>query len=112
MRLSRQLRVGAAFDPERTTGVPLTIALDADVRTYATSFGDRRVVALGGEHWLFGKRLGVRAGARVNTVGRRERSASAGASLTIRPGVYADGYGVRGGSSDEHGWGLALRVSF
>ena len=112
MRLPRQVRVGVAVDRERVGGVPLTIAVDADVTAYRTPTGRRRVVALGGERWLMAKRVGVRAGARMNAVGPRERSATAGASVAIRTGVYVDGHAVRGGSADDKGWGLAARVSF
>lgn len=112
LRLPRQVRMGVAFDPEMATGVPLTVALDADVRAYATTSGDRRVVAVGAEQWFAGKRVGVRAGGRFNTVGERERSATAGLSLAVRAGLYIDGHAVRGGSADEKGWGLAARVSF
>jgi hypothetical protein len=111
-RLPRQWRVGAAFDAERAGGAPLTVAVDADVRTYDAGTGDRRAVAAGVERWFQGRRFGVRGGGRFNTVGRRERSATVGASVAVRSGVYVDGYGVKGGSADEEGWGLAARVSF
>ena len=112
LRLPRQFRVGAAFDPERATGVPLTISLDADVRVYDTGTGERRVVAAGAEQWFMAKRFAVRAGGRFNTVGLRERSATAGATVAVRSGLYVEGHVVRGGSPDEQGWGLAARVSF
>ena len=112
MRLPRQIRVGAAFDPELATGVPLTVAFDADVRAYATPWGARRVLALGAEHWFLAKRVGVRAGGRVNTRGARERSATAGLTVAMRAGLYLDGHAVRGGSADERGWGVAARVSY
>ena len=112
LRLPRQFRVGAAFDPERATGVPLTISLDADVRAYDPGSGERRVVAAGAEQWFMAKRFGVRAGGRFNTVGLRQRSATAGATVEVRSGLYVEGHVVRGGSADEQGWGLAARVSF
>ena len=112
MRLPRQIRVGAAFDAEAAARIPLTIAFDADVREYATPSGARRVVALGAEHWFLAKRVGVRAGGRVNTRGGGERSATAGLTVAMRGGVYLDGHAVRGGSADEKGWGLGARVSF
>ena len=112
VRLPRQIRVGAAFDPERETGIPLTIALDADVRTYETATGERRVVAAGAEQWFRSRRFAVRAGGRFNTAGARERSATAGATVALRSGLFVDGHVVRGGSAGEEGWGLAARVSF
>jgi hypothetical protein len=112
MILPRQIRVGVAFDPQNATGVPLTVALDADVRTYATPSGERRMVALGVEHWLFTRRVGVRAGGRVNTRGEHELTATAGLTVALRGGAYLDGHVVRGREIDEQGWGLATRISF
>lgn len=112
VRMPRQTRVGAAFDAETAAGVPLTIALDADVDAYPTPSGARRVVALGAEQWLLARRIAVRAGGRMNTVGARERLATAGASVAMRGGLYVDGHVVRGRSADEKGWGVAARVSF
>lgn len=112
LRLPRQIRVGAAFDPENVTGVPLTVALDVDVRSYVTPSGGRRMVALGVEHWFLTKRVGVRAGGRLNTRDDRDRSATGGATVALRGGFYIDGYAVRGRMTDEKGWGLATRISF
>lgn len=112
IRIPRQVRLGVAFDSEVTTGLPLTMAVDLDVHRYATTTGERRVVAVGAERWFLDRRFGVRGGGRFNTAGARERSASAGASVAVRPGVYVDGHAVRGGTADERGWGLAARVSF
>ena len=77
-----------------------------------TPSGARRMVALGVEHWLLAKRIGVRGGGRVNMRGARERSVTAGLTVAVRAGLYLDGHAVRGGSADEKGWGLAARVSF
>jgi len=110
--LPRQARIGGAFDGDIGLSVPLTIALDADVQRYAGPGGDRRVIAVGAEHWLVRRRLAVRGGARFNTVGAQERSASAGGSVALRSGMYLDAHAVFGGAADERGWGLAARVSF
>ena len=112
MRLPRQARIGVAFSPEDATGVPLTVALDADVWRYSAGSADRRVVAIGAEQWLMSKRVGVRAGGRLNTVADRNASATAGLTVSVRTGVYVDGHVVRGGVEDERGWGVAARVSF
>lgn len=112
LRLDRQVRIGAAFDAERAGLAPVTVAIDADLRTYRTASGPRRVVAIGAERWLSDRRLGLRAGARINTAGSVVGAATAGASVAIRAGLYADGHVVVGGSADERGWGLAGRVSF
>jgi hypothetical protein len=110
-RLPRQLRAGASFDGALADTVPLTVALDVDLRRYATVSGDRRVVALGAEHQLFGKRLAVRGGGRFNTVGAEDRAGTFGLSLAIRSGVFLDAHIVRGGAAEDRGWGIAARVS-
>ena len=112
LRLPRQVRIGVAFDGSKMGAVPLTVAFDADVQRYATVSGDRRVIAIGAEQWLFRKRLAVRGGGRFNTVGAEERAATAGVSVLLRSKVYLDGHLVRGGVADEQGWGVATRVSF
>jgi hypothetical protein len=111
IRLPRQLRVGGAFDWS-SYGPPLMLALDADLKRYDSPWGDRRVVAVGAEHWVRKKRLAVRGGARFNTVGHEDKAGTAGASVAIRSGIYVDGHVVWGGNADERGWGLAARVSF
>jgi hypothetical protein len=83
-----------------------------DVRSYTTRSGERRMMAFGAEHWLLDRRIGVRAGGRVNTPGERERIATAGVTVAAGGGLYLDGHAVRGGSADERGWGVAARVSF
>ena len=110
--LPRQVRLGAAIDTEQVGGPPFIVSIDADVMTYATGTGDRRVVALGAERWLWSKRIAVRGGGRFNTVGANERAATAGGSVAVRNGLYLEGYIVRGGSDAERGWGLGTRVSF
>lgn len=112
MRLSRQVRVGVAVDASTFGEMPLIVSLDVDAAAYATSLGDRRVAAVGVERWLFARRLGLRAGARVNQVGRRERSGTAGASVALKPGMLVEGHLVAGGSADERGWGVGARVTF
>lgn len=111
-RLPRQARVGAAVDAEKAGGPPLVLAIDADVLTYAIGTGDRRVIAVGAEQYLWAKRIGIRGGARWNRAGAQERAATAGASVAARNGFYVEGYVVRGGSSAERGWGLGTRVTF
>jgi hypothetical protein len=111
-QLPRQFRVGAALDLERVEGPPLTIAVDGDAATYETTWGARRVLAVGAEQWLLTRRLGLRAGARFNQVGAKERTVTAGISVAARSGMYLEGHIVRGGTPEERGWGLATRVSF
>lgn len=111
-RLPRQSRVGAAFSAEQIGGAALTLAVDADLQSYLTSGGERRVIAVGAEQWLAGKRLGIRGGARFNQVGHAERALTAGASVALRPGSYLEAHVVGGGSPAERGWGTGIHVSF
>jgi hypothetical protein len=112
VRFERQYRVGFAYDAERAGGTPLTVAFDADVSTLPTATGDRRNIAIGAEQWLWTKRLGIRGGARFNTVGAKERAATGGVSVAVRAGLFVDAHIVGGGSDDDRGWGVATRVSF
>jgi hypothetical protein len=111
MVLPRSARVGVAYDGSAVGQAPFVLSIDADVTRVATALGDRRVIAVGAERWL-GRRVGVRAGARFNTVGSRERAATAGGSLAVRSGLYVEGFGVRGGAADDRGWGIGARVTF
>ena len=111
-RMDRQVRIGAAYDGAAIDRRPLVIAFDADVRTTTDVTGDRRNVAIGAEHWWLNRRFAVRGGARFNTVGAHGRAATAGASVALRSGLFADGHVVRGGADDDRGWGVGLRVSF
>jgi hypothetical protein len=112
--LPRQARAGVAFDgaARRGSSAAWTVSADVDLARYATGTGDRRVIAAGAERWLFGKRIGVRGGARFNQVGQKDRSATAGVSAAIRSGLLVDAHAVRGGPDDERGFGVAARFSF
>jgi hypothetical protein len=112
IRLPRQVRVGAAFDGELAGLRPFVVSLDADLRAYDAGFGERRVVALGGEHWLRPRRLAVRAGTRIDTAGAADAVVTAGASVAPRAGLFVDGHVAVGGDGGDSGWGLAARVSF
>ena len=110
--IPRQARVGVALDGAELGSAVWMVAADADVMAYTTPFGDRRLVAIGGERWVYERRLGVRAGARFNTAGAEEQAYTAGGSVAVRPGIFVDGHVVFGGTDDESGWGVGARVSF
>ncbi len=109
--LDRQVRIGAAFDAGAAGHAPGTVAIDADLRAYMAPAGRRRVVAVGAERWLRERRVGLRAGGRLNTAGARGKAVTGGISVAVRPGFYVDAHGVAG-SADERGWGAAARISF
>ena len=113
MRLSafdRQVRVGAAYLPHPG---PLTLnaALDADLTTTPTVFGNARHLSGGAELWV-DRRLALRGGVSVNTVDDLRRSFSAGASAAIQKNVFLDVQLTRGDDPVKEGWGLDLRVTF
>jgi len=111
-RLSRQVRVGVAFDGAAAGTMPLMASMDMDLRRYTTATGDRRVIAIGGEHWMRPGRVALRGGARFNTVGEQDRTVSAGASVAARAGLFVEGFAAVGSETSERGWGVAARVSF
>jgi hypothetical protein len=110
--LPRQVRAGAAFDGATAGTVPVLVSVDADLARYDGAGGDRRVIALGVEHWLKPQRFAIRGGARFNTVGEQDRTVTAGASVAVRAGLFIDGYAAGGGDSGGRGWGIAARASF
>lgn len=110
--LPRQARVGMAIATEQIGGPPLTLSVDIDVMSYRIDQGARRMVAVGAEQWLAGRRLGLRAGARFNQVGAGERALTAGASVALRRGSFLEAHVVSGGTPGERGWGAGVRTSF
>ena len=110
--LPRQVRAGAAFDGAAAGIAPVTVSLDVDLHRYEAATGDRRVVAVGGEHWLRPERLALRGGARFNTVGPQDRIVSVGASAAVRAALFVDGFAAFGSDTGESGWSVSARVSF
>jgi hypothetical protein len=111
--LNRQARVGAAL----TTGSrgvvgQATLAVDGDLTTTPTVLGDERRIAVGGELWTSSRVIGVRGGVSVNTIGSRRTALSAGASVALKKGLYADGELSGGTDEGRRGWGAGLRVTF
>jgi hypothetical protein len=111
-RLERQVRAGAAFDAEAAGAFPATVSMDVDLRRYTAATGERRVIAIGGEHWVRPERIALRGGARFNTAGEQDRTVTAGASVAVRAALFVEGYGAVGTRTGESGWGVAARVSF
>ncbi|HVB38600.1 MAG TPA: conjugal transfer protein TraF [Vicinamibacterales bacterium] len=115
VQLTRQVRIGAAVAPQlsgqgRLQG--LTVAVDADLTRSMTVLGERRHVAAGAEAWLLKRRLGIRGGFRVNTLGQTLPVGTAGLSVALHPGVYVDGEVSRGEDAMARGWGLGARLTF
>jgi hypothetical protein len=111
--LARQARAGVAVMRGRT-GVfdSLIGAVDVDLTSTATVRGDVRRVAAGGEAALLRNRVALRGGVNLDTVGERTWSASAGASLALRSGLFVDGAVTPGNGGARAGWSMSLRSSF
>jgi hypothetical protein len=110
--LPRQVRTGVSVRAGSAPRAELVVAVDTDLTTTRTAFGDQRHLAAGVETWLANRAVGVRAGIGMNTVGEPRRSGSVGASLALRSGLFADAQLTRGDDEARNGWGFALRVTF
>lgn len=112
VELSRQVRVGAAFTSDSNGPSDVSITVDADLTRSGTIAGDERHLAAGAELWAPNRRIAVRGGLAVNTVGALRRSASGGLSLALGRRAYFDGQ-ITGGSDDtRRGWSAGLRVTY
>ena len=111
--LTRQVRLGAAVTTTARSGVGgLTVSVDADARQVPSVTGNERRIAAGAEVWTPRRTFGVRAGLSGSTLGEGRRALSAGASVALRTGIYADGQITGGSDVSRRGWGGALRLTF
>jgi hypothetical protein len=107
--VGRQVRAGVAVFPTDT----LSLAADADLTTSTDLTGERRSLAFGAEQRVWRERVGVRGGVRLSTIGEARTTLTAGASVAVRTGVYADGYVALGtGRLAASGGGVGVRVIF
>lgn len=107
--LIRQVRAGAALRATDT----LILSLDADLTRSPDLSGDLRSVAAGAEQRFWQGKAAVRGGFRASTAGQARPTMTAGGSVAVRSGIFADGYvavGLDQASSD--GFGVGLRVVF
>jgi F plasmid transfer operon, TraF, protein len=117
MVLHRQVRAGVAVTPGREALLHASedgwiVAVDADLTRTPAIDGGRRMVAAGAERWLAGHRVGLRGGARLNTVGAARPVGAAGISVAVKRGVLIEAHAARGGQDADRGWGAGLRVGF
>jgi F plasmid transfer operon protein TraF len=103
--LKRQARLGLAILP--SDGV--TLAMDVDLDTVDLRGDLRRMIAFGGENRL-GPRLQVRGGIRWDLAGVRRPVGTAGVSFSLRPGLWLDGFVMRGRLDEDRGFGFGLRA--
>jgi hypothetical protein len=117
LELPRQVRAGVAVSDGAGR---LMIDFDADL-TATTIDGTAghdgvetavRHLAAGGEVWMPTRKVGVRGGVSVNTIGDRRASGSGGVSVALRRGTYVDAQISGGSDPTRRCWGLDLRVTF
>jgi len=111
--LTRQVRTGLALTGRGRGSIDeLTLAFDADVTTTPTPFGDARHIAGGVEAWVRGRRVGVRGGVSVSTVGEANPAPSGGLSVALGRGMYLDGAVTGGSDQARRGWAIGLRATY
>jgi hypothetical protein len=114
LELPRQVRAGVAVGD---TAGRVIVGFDGDLTTTTTAGQggvgtEVRHLAVGGEVWTPTRRIGVRSGLSVNTVGNRRASGSGGLSFAVRRGAYVEGQITGGADPTKEGWGFDLRVTF
>jgi hypothetical protein len=109
--LARHARLGVAWGDGWPGLAATVLAFDADLTRVHHAEGERRDLAGGIEHWLHGRRIGLRAGMRASTVGEVRPIISGGGSYAVRSGTYVDVF-VTGGTGGARGWGVGARVTF
>jgi len=107
--LDRHLRAGVAVSSRSNLA---TAAADVDLTTTMLPTGEERRVAAGVEGWGPSRRIGLRAGMSLNTIGAARVSVSGGASAAVRTGTFVDVAAAVGSDESRRGWGFALRVTF
>ena len=109
LRLDRQVRTGVALRARPG----LMVSVDADLTTARDPLGDWRSLAAGVEQSFAQDRAAVRGGIRMSTRGDTRPTVTAGGSLALRSGIFADGYvGVGLEEATPDTFGVGLRVSF
>jgi hypothetical protein len=113
-RLERHARVGVALFPREG----LTLAVDADLTSLDQRAGSgaledarRRAIAIGAEQQV-SPRVVVRGGVRAQTIDGARPSASGGASLLLRPSIWADVQATGGGDRSDRSWTVGLSFRY
>jgi hypothetical protein len=111
--LKRQARAGLAILTGKHNFIDsVTAAVDADLTTMDTRFGQLRHIATGAEVWLFGRHIGVRGGVAANTTGQRRPTTSVGLSVAPWSSFFVEGALTKGRDESLRGWTTSLRLTF
>ena len=109
LQLPRQVRAGVAF---RLTEA-LLVSLDTDLTQNPDVTGERRSLAMGAEQRFWQDRAAVRGGVRVSTLGSARPLVTTGGSVSLRSGIFADGYVAIGlDEASPDGFGIGIRMVF
>ncbi|MGI8671021.1 MAG: conjugal transfer protein TraF [Luteitalea sp.] len=109
LELPRLFRSGVAVFPTDS----LIVSVDADLTSTPDPAGPRRSLAAGVEQQLWNKRLAIRGGVSLSTRGDVRPAVSAGSSVSLRSGLFADGYIAVGlGDAAPGGVGVGLRFVY
>ena len=109
IELDRHVRAGVALSSRSNLA---TVAVDLDLTKTQLPTGEARRFAAGAEAWGATRRIGLRGGVSVNTIGDARPSASGGVSAALRSGTFLDVAATAGSDEAQRGWGFALRVTF
>jgi len=112
-KLERQGRAGVALVRGRAGVLDAwTVAVDTDLTKTTAIGGEERRLAAGGEAWMLGRRVGLRAGVNLSTIGERRTFGSTGVTLAMTRGLFLDGALIPGADQDRSGWSVSLRTAF
>lgn len=115
MTLTRQVRAGFALSSVSrcSTCGGVTLAVDADLRSFPTVLGDERRAAVGLEAWTPQRSFGARGGVSASTLGGDRRPAlSGGMSAAVKKGTFIDFAVTRGSDQSRNSWDAGIRVTF
>jgi hypothetical protein len=113
LEIDRQVRAGVAFlATPRGALSAVTVAVDGDLTRTRTVTGDVRHIALGVETWFGQRRVGVRSGVSIDTVGPARTTGAAGGSVALPYGAQVSGAALFGADASRNGWRLSLGMAF
>jgi hypothetical protein len=109
----RQVRVGVAVGREPAyVQRAWQVAADADLLIVEGPGGQHRGLAVGAERWWARRRVALRGGGQVQTVGGVRPAASLGGSGAVWSGLLVEAHATAGGDRAARGWGVSARVAF